>query len=147
MGSTQGIHIQRGGEQAEQVRAATHEARGAAVVIDCTGMPEVWNDAIATAKSGGLVNLFGGCAPGTHVALDTHRLHYSEITLKGVYHHRPETFQDAIDLLNDPTFPAGELLSSQMPISQVTEALQQMIAKQALKVVITNNSNGIGAKC
>jgi L-iditol 2-dehydrogenase len=140
MGATHGVHIQRGGEQAERVRVATHEERGAAVVIECTGMPEVWNDAIATAEVGGLVNLFGGCAPGTEVALDTHRLHYSEITLKGVYHHRPETFVEAIDMLSDPTFPADELLSSRMPISRVSQALQQMIEKQALKVVITNDS-------
>jgi Zn-dependent alcohol dehydrogenase len=43
-------------------------------------------------------------------------------------------------MLSDPTFPADELLSSRMPISRVSQALQQMIEKQALKVVITNDS-------
>ena len=139
MGATCSVHIKRGGQQAKRVRAATHNAHGAAVVVDCTGMPEVWNDAIATAQVGGLVNLFGGCAPGTQVALDTHRLHYSEVTLKGVYHHRPEAFREAISLLGDKTFPADELLSAHMPISRVSDALQQMMNKQALKVVITSD--------
>lgn len=87
---------------------------------------------------GGLVNLFGGCAPGTSVPLDTHLVHYSELTLKGVYHHRPDTFRRAVAFLADPEFKADFLLSGVRPIAEVVDALRSMIRKEALKIVIRN---------
>ena len=83
--------------------------KGFWIAVDCTGQPGVWSDAIESVRPGGLVNLFGGCAPGTSIPLDTHLVHYSELTLKGVYHHRPDTFRRAIALLADPAFKADLL--------------------------------------
>ncbi len=102
LGAAQTIEIARGGGQAEAVRAKAEGGKGYWIAIDCTGQPGVWSDAIELVRPGGLVNLFGGCAPGTSIPLDTHLVHYSELTLKGVYHHRPETFRRAIELLADP---------------------------------------------
>jgi L-iditol 2-dehydrogenase len=99
-------------------------------------VPAVWLDAIESTRPGGLVNLFGGCPPGTTIPLDTHLVHYSEITVKGVYHHRPQTFRRAVDLLADSRFAAERLLSAKRPIAQTTEALLSMIYKDTLKVVI-----------
>ena len=92
MGAAETVAIARGGGQAQRIRECTPSAQGVDVAVDCTGVPQVWIDAMESVRPGGLVNLFGGCAPGTSVPLDTHRLHYSEITVKGVYHHRPATF-------------------------------------------------------
>lgn len=136
MGAATTLCIERGGGQAAAVRAITRDAEGADVAVDCTGMPQVWADALDSVCRGGLVNLFGGCPPGTSVALDTHRMHYEEITVKGVYHHRPATFRRALELLRDSAFPAGELLSATRPIAEVEEALRSMMRKEALKVVI-----------
>jgi L-iditol 2-dehydrogenase len=87
-------------------------------------------------RPGGLVNLFGGCAPGTTLALDAGRVHYGELTIKGVYHHRPDTVRRALEMLADPAFPADLLLTGEQPIAGVEDALKSMISKQALKVVI-----------
>ena len=89
-------------------------------------------------RSGGLVNFFGGCEPGSRVTFDTGRVHYEELTLKGVYHHRPETVRRALAMLADPQFPAAWLLSDRMPIEQVETALREMMDKRALKVVISS---------
>jgi len=140
MGAAASVTIGRAGGQAAAVRALCHalgaDEEGADVTVECTGAPQVWADALDTVRPGGTVNLFGGCAPGTTVALDTHRLHYSEITVKGVYHHRPATFERALGLLTDPAFPAGQLINARRPIAQVEEALRSMMRKEALKVVI-----------
>ncbi len=136
LGASAIIPIRRGGGQAEEVRKATSGGEGAWVAIDATGVPEVWADAIACVRPGGLVNLFGGCAPGTMVALDTNAVHYGEITVKGVYHHRPDTVRRALGVLAEPDFKSGLLLSGERPIAGVEDALKSMIAKQALKVVI-----------
>ena len=136
LGAAVTIEIARGGGQAEEVRRATADGQGAWVAVDATGLPEVWADAIACVRPGGLVNLFGGCAPGTTVPLDTHAVHYSELTIKGVYHHRPDTVRRALALLTDEAFRADLLLSDEKPIAEVEDALLSMISKRALKVVI-----------
>ena len=134
LGAAATLAIERGGGQAERVRDAT--GGGAEVCIDCTGHPAVWSDAVESLRPGGLALLFGGCAPGTRVELDTHRLHYSEITVKGVYHHRPATVRRALALLQDEGFGARHLLTGVRPIEEVEQALRAMMEKRALKVVI-----------
>ena len=75
----------------------------------------ILNDALASTRAGGTVLLFGGCRPGTVIPLDTHRLHYLELTVKGAYHHRPATFQRALDLLASGRIRSAELLSASSP--------------------------------
>ena len=125
VGAARTIEIARGGGQAAAVREQSAGGKGFWIAVDCTGQPGVWSDAIESVRPGGLVNLFGGCAPGTSIPLDTHLVHYSELTLKGVYHHRPETFRRAIALLADPSFRADLLISGMRPIGGVVEALRK----------------------
>ena len=136
LGAAETIEIARGGGQADVILAKTQDGRGVWIAIDATGAPEVWSDAIASVRPGGLVNLFGGYAPGTTVSLDSHSVHYNELTIKGVYHHRPETIQKALKLLANPKFKADLLLSAERPIEDVEEALRSMMRKESLKVVI-----------
>jgi len=140
MGAVKTVQIARGGGQADVVKAAADHSDGTWVAVDASGVPEVWVDAINCVRPGGLVNLFGGCAPGTSIPLDTHRLHYSELTVKGVYHHRPETVRRALEMLSDPSFPADVLLSETAPIEKTEDALRSMIDKRALKVVISGRA-------
>ncbi len=136
LGAAKLVPVARGGGQAGLVRQSTTDGAGATVAVDASGVPEVWVDAIQTVRPGGLVNLFGGCAAGTSIPLDTHLLHYSELTVKGVYHHRPATFRAALELLAAKRFDARLLLSAERPLEQVEDALRSMIRKETLKVVI-----------
>jgi L-iditol 2-dehydrogenase len=139
LGAADIVCIERGGGQFARVVERTQGTNGAQVAIDCTGVPEVWEDAIASVKPGGLVNLFGGCTPGTLVRLDTYRLHYNELTVKGVYHHRPANVSDAIATLAAPDFQARVLLSAECGIEGVEDALRRMMRREALKVVIRDD--------
>ena len=136
LGAGEALVIARGGGEAPAVRARTARAEGAALAVDCTGVPAVWRDTVETVRAGGEALLFGGCAPGTTVALDTNHVHYAEITVRGAYHHRPASVRAALALLADPAFAAERLLSGERPIDEVAQALDDMIAKRALKVVI-----------
>jgi L-iditol 2-dehydrogenase len=136
LGASRTLAIRRGGGEAGRAVAASPGGRGFEVAIDATGVREVWMDAIASVRPGGLVNLFGGCAPGTSVPLDTHAVHYSEITVRGVYHHRPAAVREALALLERGTFDARALLTSERPLEEVEEALRSMMRKVDLKVVI-----------
>ncbi len=136
MGAAEIIEIAPDGGQADAARARTEDGKGAWVAIDASGQPEVWSDAIASLRPGGLANLFGGCAPGTAIPLDTAQIHYGELTIKGAYHHRPGTILRALKLLARPDFKAGLMLTAEKPIEDVEEALRSMMRKEALKVVI-----------
>ena len=110
--------------------------RGADVTIDATGRPEVWSQAMATATRGGTVVFFGGCAPGTTVALDTRRVHYEELTLVGAFHHTPEMIRQAVELLDAGTVNPDGLLTHRMGLGGVRDALALMADGAALKVLI-----------
>ncbi len=136
LGADETVEIERGDGRAETVKARTGGGQGADVAIECTGAPAVWEDAIVSVKPGGLVCLFGGLPADSTVNLDPGWVHYSEITVKGVYHHRPATVRRALEMLSDPAFAAELLLFGERPIDEVEEALGSMMDKKALKVVI-----------
>jgi L-iditol 2-dehydrogenase len=109
---------------------------GADVTIDATGRPEVWAQTVAAVTRGGTVIFFGGCAPGTTVALDTRRVHYEELTLVGAFHHTPETIRRAVELLDSGAVNPDGLLTHRMGLAGVGEALDLMSRGEALKVLI-----------
>jgi L-iditol 2-dehydrogenase len=109
---------------------------GADVTIDATGRPEVWAQAVAAVTRGGTVVFFGGCAPGTTVALDTRRVHYEELTLVGAFHHTPDAIRRAVDLLEAGAVVPDDLLTHRMGLADVRDALELMARGQALKVLI-----------
>ncbi len=138
LGAADCVRVERDGNQRDSVLARTLDGRGAHLAVDCTGSPKAWEDALMSVRAGGLVNLFGGCAPGSQVTLDTHRVHYSELTVKGVYHHRPANIKDALTLLAQQNFDLRILLSGERPIEEVEDALRSMARREALKFVIRN---------
>lgn len=124
-----------GSDLAESVRAAAG-GRGADVAVDATGRPEVWEQAVAAVARGGTVVLFGGCAPGTRVSLDTGRLHYEELALVGAFHHTPDLIRRAVDLLESDALDPSGLLTHRLGLDGVVRALELMARGEALKVLI-----------
>jgi L-iditol 2-dehydrogenase len=136
VGADEAVQVGREGGEAAHVRAHARGGDGFDLAIEATGSPAAWQDALASVRPGGVVQLFGGCPPGTTVPLDTHRLHYSEITVKSAYHHRPATFERALDLLASGALHPEALLSAERPLAELEDALRSMRRREALKVVI-----------
>jgi L-iditol 2-dehydrogenase len=136
IGADRTVQVDRDGGEAARLSRLSRTGDGFDVAIEATGSPAAWQDALASVRPGGLVQLFGGCPPGTTVPLDTHRLHYSEITVKSAYHHRPATFQRALDLLAAGSLHPQALLSAERPLAELEDALRAMRRREALKVVI-----------
>ena len=88
------------GEHINQVRDLCG-GKGADVVVEATGFPEVWENAVNMVRPGGTVLAFGGTKAGTSITLDCQKFHYEEITLKAVYHHTPYHVQLALKLLSN----------------------------------------------
>jgi L-iditol 2-dehydrogenase len=117
---------------------AVRKAGGGEVqcVIEATGRPEAWEQAVEIADRGGRVVFFGGCAPGTSIRLDTRRIHYEELALAGVFHHTPALIRQAVALLESGRLDPTPLLSHQMALPDVPRALDLMSRGEALKVLI-----------
>jgi L-iditol 2-dehydrogenase len=118
-----------------EIRART-QGRGAEVVIDATGRPEVWEQAVDAVARGGSVVFFGGCTPGTAIRLDTRRVHYEELALLGAFHHTPGTIRRAVDLLESGAIAPDLLITHRRPLGGVPGALALMASSQAMKVLI-----------
>jgi len=110
--------------------------RGPDVTVDATGRPEVWEQAIDGVGRGGTVILFGGCAPGTWVRVDTRRAHYEELTLVGAFHHTPAMIRRAVELLESRAIEPAGLLTHRMGLGQVKEALALMERGETMKVLV-----------
>jgi L-iditol 2-dehydrogenase len=113
---------------AAALKAETEGGRGADMVIECVGRPEVWEMAISLARKAGRVSLFGGCPANTSIRVDTQRVHYDEITLKGTFHHTPGTVRRALDLIASGAVPAGEFIQRHAELQELPEILAELAA-------------------
>ncbi len=125
-GATDVIQITKVNNVVDAVRFLTHDHRGSDVVIEAVGRPEAWEWAIEMVRKGGTVNFFGGCAKGTTVALDTQRLHYSEISLKATFHHTPESVRRAFELITEKKIRAADYITGEAPLSNLNQVLHHM---------------------
>jgi len=123
-------------DSVEAVRGLTPWGRGVDVAIEAVGLPETWEQAIAMTRRGGLVNLFGGCKSGTHIQVDTRRIHYDELEIIGVFHHTPYYVRTALSLISNEQIDADALITHEMGLGQLEEALHLVASGEALKVAV-----------
>lgn len=116
--------------------AALTEGRGADLVIECTGQPTVWEASPALARRGGQVVLFGGCPVGTTVRFDTARLHYDQVAIASPFHFTPRDVRAAYELLGSGRFGGGALVSDELPLDRLEEALARHRSGEGAKYAI-----------
>ncbi|MDA3005633.1 MAG: zinc-binding dehydrogenase, partial [Actinomycetota bacterium] len=108
----------------DAVRAAHGDGRGPDAVVEAVGRPDAWEAAVALARPGGEVLLYGGCAPGTTVTLPTHPLHYGELSVRGSYHHTPAAVRAALAHLAAGDAPYDDLLGDEITLEDVAPVLR-----------------------
>jgi len=123
-------------EQHEAVLAETDDRRGADIGIEAVGTPETWELATTLVRPGGLVNFFGGCASDTQVKLETRPLHYGELTLKGVFHHTPAYFAQALELIQGHHIDVEALITAHVPLASLRDVLELLLHKQGIKYAL-----------
>lgn len=118
-----------------QVRELT-DGRGADVAIEAVGYPQIWETTIKMTRKGGTATLFGGCEKNTVITVDTSLLHYSELTLKGVFHHTPYYIRTALNLISWGALDTDTFITEKMPLSQIDEALQKVLHQKGVKIAL-----------
>jgi L-iditol 2-dehydrogenase len=109
-----------------EVRRLTDNGEGADVAVEAVGTPQTWEWAASMVRRGGVVNLFGGCATGSTVRLDTARLHYSEITLKASFHHTPAYIRKALETISRGEIRAKDFITGEAPLTCLPDILVHM---------------------
>ena len=74
--------------------------------------------AIDIVRKGGIVVEYGGCAKGTTITVDTVRLHYDEITIKGSYSATAYETEVAGTLLSRGLIKSEDYVSGVYPSSR-----------------------------
>ncbi len=123
-------------EQREAILDRIKARRGADIAIEAVGLPETWELAASIVRPGGLVNFFGGCPSGSRVSFETRPLHYSELTFKGVFHHTPEYFAQALELIQGHHIDIEALITARLPLASTVDAIQLLVQKQGVKYAL-----------
>jgi L-iditol 2-dehydrogenase len=89
------------------------------VAIEAAGAGEAWQDAVRLVRRGGTVVLFGGLPRGEDVPFDSYRLHYEELTVRGAFHHTPQTVRAALAFLASGAYPWRRLLTHEVGLEGV----------------------------
>jgi L-iditol 2-dehydrogenase len=97
--------------------AVPGDGRGADVVLEAVGTGEAWRDALALVRPGGTVLFFGG----REVEVDTFRLHYEELTLRGAFHHTPRAVRRALTFLATGARPWERLITHEVGLEGVAK--------------------------
>jgi L-iditol 2-dehydrogenase len=127
MGADEVVLNEEGSDVVTPVHKLTG-GRGADIVIEAVGLPEVWQLAIKLLRRGGVVNFFGGCPEGTDVPVDAGLLHYSELTLKASFHHTPALIRQALDIISRGRVTARDLVNRVEPLSNLLEVMQHLMS-------------------
>ncbi len=136
LGAEQTIEAADGVDTIAAVREWTLEGRGTDVVIEAVGLPALWEQALEMVRKGGEVTLFGGAPSGTSIQVDTLLLHYSQITIRGIFHHTPHTVQTAFDLLRSGRVDPEPFISGVRPLEDIVAALESHGRQEGIKYEI-----------
>jgi L-iditol 2-dehydrogenase len=123
------------GPFAEPLRAWA-EDRGPDHVFEAVGKAETHRLALELARDGGKICLFGGCAPGTTIPLDLHRVHYKQLTLQGVFHHTPPHFAEAVRLLCSGKVKTELLIQGEVKLADVPKFFSDNADKSIPKAAV-----------
>ena len=104
---------------APEFGASPGDGRGADVVIEAVGSEDAWHDALELVRPGGTVVFFGG----REASVDTFRLHYEELTLRGAFHHTPAKVRAALAFLTSGAHPWERLITHEVGLEGVATLL------------------------
>ena len=127
MGADELILNKDGADAVSAVKTMTH-GRGADVVIEAVGLPELWQLGVHMLRRGGVINFFGGCASGTEVGLDTNLLHYTELTCKASFHHTPALMRKALEAVTRGYVTAKDFVNGVEPLANLLEVMQHLMS-------------------
>jgi L-iditol 2-dehydrogenase len=117
----------------ERVLALTGQ-RGADVVCEAVGKPELVAEALTLVRPMGVLQLVGVNPKGSQLPLDLFDVHYREISIHGAF-GRGRSFRRALKLM--PTLGVKALVTARFPLEKIEDAFAHATAGRGVKTIIT----------
>ena len=112
------------------------DGRGADHVVITGGGASVLPWAVETLRDGGAVHYFAG-GEGDALPISLATLYHRELSVTATYSSSPATLARAFWLLTAGKVEVGGLVSHRLPLERLSEAVDLMRKRQALKVYVT----------
>lgn len=140
-GADLGLNVQglTDGQVVEAIRDQT-EGRGADVVVESVGRPEVLKVGLEMLRRGGTYLETGNFADTGTVTLNVHRhIAAKNVLLYGNTNHPQDGYYTAFEMMyrHRKEFPFEKLITHRFRLDQAQEALERSFESDALKVVFT----------
>jgi L-iditol 2-dehydrogenase len=120
----------------DRVMALTRD-RGADLVCEAVGKPELVREAIALTKPTGALQLVGVNPKGATLPIDLFDVHFREIRIGGAF-GRGTAFHRALRLM--PKLGVKKLVTARFPLDRIDDAFAHATAGRGIKTVITPSS-------
>ncbi|RMG13088.1 MAG: alcohol dehydrogenase [Planctomycetota bacterium] len=134
LGADEVLDLDASSDPLASIRALAPE--GVCAAVECVGRTEAWQLAEASLRKGGEVLFYGGCPGGSSISLDTRRVHYDALTLKGAFHFTPSDVRIALDLIRRRALPLDRVVSGEYPLARLGEAFETLQGGECLKLAI-----------
>jgi len=108
--------------------------RGADVVCEAVGKPELVAEAVALTKPTGFFQLVGVNPQGSRLPLDLWDVHFREIRIGGAF-GRGTAYRRALALM--PKLGLKRLVTARFPLEGIREAFAHAAAGEGVKTMIT----------
>jgi L-iditol 2-dehydrogenase len=118
---------------ADRVMALTR-GRGADVVCEAVGKPELVAEALTLVRPRGILQLVGVNPKGSRLPIDLYDVHFREVTIHGAY-GRGSAFSRALALM--PRLGVARLVTERFPLECIGEAFAHAEAGRGVKTMIT----------
>ncbi len=143
LGCNKAILIKDNKDIINEVKKLSPQGKGMDTAIEATGSPKAWKDSVKMVRAGGRVLFFGGCKPGEKVMIDTELVHYSQITMKVVFHHTPAHVKKAYELIVKRKLNLSRLVTERLPLNKISEALEKIIKGEGIKIAVIPEFKGL----
>lgn len=111
---------------------------GADVVIVAAPAAAPQTQSLALVRKHGTVCLFASLPHDQRmITIDSRLLHYGELRVVGTSDSTPAHVRTALQILNNPDFPAAKIITHELPLSGFHQAIELMQAGMALRVVLS----------
>lgn len=127
------------GPAAEDLTAAVEDATdglGVDVAFVCAPLPQLVNEAIGLVRRGGRVNIFAGMPSPGDATINANVLHYNELEVTGTSNSTARHYRKAVELIEAGRIAADRMVTHCLPLARVSEALELVDSRKALKVAV-----------
>lgn len=108
--------------------------RGADVVCEAVGKPELVAQSLALVRPGGVVQLVGVNPKGSALPLDLYDVHFREIRIHGAF-GRGGAYRRALKLM--PALGVKPLVTARFPLDRIEDAFAHATAGRGVKTMVT----------